>query len=236
MPSAGHFLPVWLLHVIEEVYHTAIDAPTFPQHHLRYGPKEIRGTRDETDETRDPIQGGDPESLHHVFGGKMYQHECCRTPASLYTNHMYMKIRQHQRARSSSTRIPVAPNSGLCSEIELWLQARSRMNGASWYDSAHHPLSTTGASDASSSSWAGVVHGTRSSGEVFRAAADFPAEWVSSHINVKETFALYEVLRLLVEARPDFLRSSSITMDADNKALFYELKKGRAPNEQIKKV
>ena len=81
------------------------------------------------------------------------------------------------------------------------------MNGASWYDLAHHPLSTTGASDASSSSWAGVVHGTPGSGEVFRAAADFTAEWVSSHINVKETFALYEVLRPLVEARPDFPES-----------------------------
>ena len=78
------------------------------------------------------------------------------------------------------------------------------MNGALWYDLVHHPLSTTGSSDASSSSWAGVVHRTLGSGEVFRVAADFTAEWVSSDINVKETFALYEVLRPLVEARPDF--------------------------------
>jgi len=81
------------------------------------------------------------------------------------------------------------------------------MNGALWYDLAHHPLSTTGSSDASSSSWAGVVHRTLGSGEVFRVAADFTAEWVSSHINVKETFALYEVLRPLVEARLDFPES-----------------------------
>ena len=106
------------------------------------------------------------------------------------------------------------------------------MNGASWYDSAHHPLSITGATDASSSSWAGVVRGTSGSGEVFRAAADFPVEWVSSHINVNETFALYEVLRLLVEARPD-LRTSTITVDVDNKAMFYAVQKGRAPNEQM---
>ena len=131
-------------------------------------------------------------------------------PASLYTYHMYKKISQCQRALYSSTRIPVAPISGLYSEMELWLYVRSRMNGASWYYSSHYPLSTTGASDASSSSWAGVVHGTPGSGEAFRAAADFPAGWVSSHINVKETFALYEVLRLLVEARPDFLKASTI--------------------------
>ena len=79
MPGADHFLPVWLLHVIKEVYHTAIDAPNFPRHHLRYGPKEIRGTRDKTDKTRNHTQGGDPESLHHVprpskIGGKIWTH------------------------------------------------------------------------------------------------------------------------------------------------------------------
>ena len=66
MPGADHFLPVWLLHVIKEAYHTAIDARNFTRHHPRYGPKEIRGTRDETEKTRDPTEGGDPESLHHV--------------------------------------------------------------------------------------------------------------------------------------------------------------------------
>ena len=110
------------------------------------------------------------------------------------------------------------------------------MNGASWYDSAHHPLSTTRASDASSSSWAEVIHGTLGSEKVFRAAADFPAEWVSSHINVKETFALYEVLRLLVETPPDFLRARTITIDVDNKAMFYAVQKGRALNEQMHKL
>ena len=159
MPGADHFLPLWLLHVIKEVYHTAIDAPNFPRHRLRYGPKEVRGTRDEIDKTRDPTQGGDPDSLHHVLRFRKTGHK---------TYHMYKKISEYQRARYSSTRIPVAPYSGLCSEMELWLQVRSRMNGASRYDSAHHPLSITGATDTSSSSWAGVVRGTPGSGEVFR--------------------------------------------------------------------
>ena len=107
------------------------------------------------------------------------------------------------------------------------------MNGASWYDLAHRALSTTGSPDASSSSWAGVVHGTPGSGEVFRVAADFTAEWVSSHINLKETFALYEVLRPLVEEHPDFLRVRTITMDVDNIAMIYGVQKGRAPNKQM---
>ena len=50
---------------------------------------------------------------------------------------------------------------------------------------------------------------------------------------MKETFALYEVLRPLVEARPDFLRTRTITMDVDNKAMIYVVQKGRAPNEQL---
>ena len=58
-------------------------------------------------------------------------------------------------------------------------------------------------------------------------------EWVSSHINEKETFALYEVLRPLVEARPDFLRAGTITLDVDSKAMIYAVQKGRAPNDQM---
>lgn len=53
------------------------------------------------------------------------------------------------------------------------------------------------------------------SGEVFPAAVDSSAEWVSSHMNVSETIALYEVLRLLLEARPDFLRAIAITIDVE---------------------
>ena len=108
------------------------------------------------------------------------------------------------------------------------------MNGASWYDSSHHPLSITGATDASSR--AGRELYVELLAQMSRAAADFPTEWVSSHISVKETFALYEVLRLLVEACPDFLKPSTITMDVDNKTMFYAAQKGRAPNEQMHKL
>ena len=54
MSGSDHFLPVRLLHVTEEVYLTAIDAPKRPWYRLRYGPKEIRVIRDETGTTRDP--------------------------------------------------------------------------------------------------------------------------------------------------------------------------------------
>ena len=81
-----------------------------------------------------------------------------------------------------------------------------------------------------------IARGTPDSGKLFQAAADFPAEWVKSHINVKETFALYKVLRLLVEARQVFLLNSTITVGVDNKVMFYAVKKGPAPNEQMHKL
>ena len=103
----------------------------------------------------------------------------------------------------SFARIPVTASSELRSEMELWLEVRAGMNGASWYDAAHHAISISGATDVSFIFSGGVVQRPSGSAEVFRAAADFPAEWVRSHINVKEAFALYEVLRLVVNSRPD---------------------------------
>ena len=169
------------------------------------------------------------------LAGKCTSMSVAVPPASLYTYHMYKQIAQFQRTGGSSlfAKIKVTANSGLRSEMELWLDVRARMNGASWYDAAHHALSISGATDASSTGWGGVVRGPSGSVEVFRAAADFPTEWLRSHINVKETFALYEVLRLLVEAHPDFLRASTVTMDVDNKTMFHSVQKGRAKNERM---
>jgi len=61
------------------------------------------------------------------------------------------------------------------------------------------------------------------SAEVLRAAAVPPLEWVRSHINVKEAFALYEVLRPLVNYCSDFLRASPIMMDVDIKMMFHDV-------------
>lgn len=44
-------------------------------------------------------------------------------------------------------------------------------------------------------------------------------------MNVKETFALYEGYYVLVEACLDSIRASTITMDADNKTVFYAVQK-----------
>ena len=80
------------------------------------------------------------------------------------------------------------------------------MNVASWYDATHHSTKLTGARDASSSGWSGIARGPFKSYSVFKAAADFPAEGINVRINVKKTFALHEVLRLLVAQYPDHLK------------------------------
>ena len=66
---------------------------------------------------------------------------------------------------------------------------------------------------------------------VFKAAADFPAEWIDVHINVKETFALHEVLRLLVAQYPDHLSGTTLVVYVDNTTMFHAFRKGRARDE-----
>ena len=67
---------------------------------------------------------------------------------------------------------------------------------------------------------------------VFQAAAGFPAEWIDVHINVKETFALHEILRLLVAQYPDHLSGTTLVVDIDN-TMFHAFRKGRARDERM---
>ena len=86
------------------------------------------------------------------------------------------------------------------------------MNGASWHDATHHLIKLTGATDASSSGWGGISRGPFKSFVVLKAAKYFPVEWIDVHINVKETFALHEVLRLLVAQYPDHLSGTTLVV------------------------
>ena len=50
---------------------------------------------------------------------------------------------------------------------------------------------------------------------------------------MKETFALHEVLRLLVAQYPDHLRGTTLVVDVDNTTMFHAFRKGRARNERM---
>ena len=156
-------------------------------------------------------------------------------PASLYTYHMYKHIAKFCRTggRVKSAMIAVQKGRGLSDELHTWREVRHRMNGASWYDATHHSIKLTGATDASSSGWGGSVRRPFESFRVFKAAADFPAEWIDVHINVKQTFELHEVLRLLVAQYPDHLRCTTLVVDVDNTTMFHAFRKGRARDERM---
>ena len=169
------------------------------------------------------------------LAGKCTSMSVAVPPASLYTYHMYKHIAKFRRTggRVKAAMIAVQKGRGLSDELHTWREVRHRMNGASWYDATHHSIKLTGATDASSSGWGGIVRGPFKSFSVFKAAADFPAEWIDVHINVKETFALHEVLRLLVAQHPDHLRGTTLVVDVDNTTMFHAFRKGRARNERM---
>ena len=149
-------------------------------------------------------------------------------PASLYTYHMYKHIAKFHRTggRVKSAMIAVQKGRGVSDEFHTWREVRHRMNGASWHDATHHSIKLTGATDASSSGWGGIVRGLFKSFSVFKAAVDFPAEWIDVHIKVKE------VLRLLVAQYPDHLSGTTLVVDVDN-TMFHAFRKGRARDKRI---
>ena len=77
--------------------------------------------------------------------------------------------------RSNLSPIAVSKRSGLRFEMERWLEVRSRLNGAPWYDATRHVLTISGARDASSQARGGLIKGPFGAFSAFKAATDFPA-------------------------------------------------------------
>ena len=98
-------------------------------------------------------------------------------PARLYTHHMHRQIAAFKRSESRKNllSIAVSKRSGLWFEMERWLEVRSRLNGAPWYDVTRHVLTISGSTEASSQAWGGLSRVPFGVVSVFKAAADFPA-------------------------------------------------------------
>ena len=143
---------------------------------------------------------------------------------------MYKQIASFQRigGRHRSTTIPIPKNSGLMFEMEKWLEVRKEINGASWYRAEHKMVILTGASDASSSCWGGLIRDLHH--DVLRAGGEFPPALAEEHINVKEGYALQQTLRLFCADHPDDIAGSTLVSDVDNKVLHDAFKRGRAKN------
>ena len=109
--------------------------------------------------------------------GKCTNMSVAVSPASLYTHHMYRQIAAFKRSggRNNLSSIKVSERSGLQFEMERWLEVRTRLNGAPWYEATRYVLDISGATGASSQAWGGLIRGSFSAFSVFKAAADFPA-------------------------------------------------------------
>ena len=166
------------------------------------------------------------------LGGKCTSMSVAVPPAGLYTHHMYRQIATFERSGSWKSSTAVSKRSGLRFEMERWLEIRSRLNGAPWYDATRHVLTISGATDASSQAWRGLIRGPFGAFSVFKAAADFPSAWHNAHINVKEAFALHEVLKLATTTHPGCLKENTTVVVVDHKPMHDALKKGRSRNTQ----
>ena len=97
-----------------------------------------------------------------------------------------------------------------------------------WQRARHFAAALTkGSSDASSVAWGGVVNTTSGT---FPAGGVFPSDWLSKHINQKEMYALYHLLRMSCDRLPDVLRRAQVLIEVDNQSVVGAFNRGRAKN------
>ena len=89
----------------------------------------------------------------------------------------------------------------------------------------------TGATDASSSGWGGLI--SSPGREVFRAAGDFPADMASTHINLQESYALQPTLELYCADYSGQIAGSTHVPDIVNRVFHDSFKRGRAKNTRM---
>ena len=121
----------------------------------------------------------------------------------------------------------------LC-EFRQWLGIAATSQEGPWQRARHFSASirtglSDASSDASSAVWAGVVH---TAAGTFPAGGAFPPDWLNKHINQKEMYGLYHLLRQLCTRHPDALRRAQVLMDVDNQSVVSAFNRGRARNRE----
>ena len=64
----------------------------------------------------------------------------------------------------------------------------------------------------------------------------FPHEWLSQHINSKEMYPLYHVLRQFCARAPDNLRHAQVLINVDNQSLVRAFKRGQFKDSETRAV
>ena len=111
------------------------------------------------------------------------------------------------------------------------VEVRRSINESPWYRAAHRILTLTGATDASSEAWGGLIRAPGSPD--FSAMGDFSEKWASRHINVQEAYALLETLKLFCKEKSRQLADTRTIVGVDSKTLCYAFKKENARNSMM---
>lgn len=160
--------------------------------------------------------------------GKVTSMTVAIRPASLYTQAMFAALAALERSTLRSVDLTKDSSADLVGEMRKWLDITATTHEGPWQLARHFTAALTkGASDASSLAWGGVLYAAT---DPFEAGGMFPPEWMSSHINLKEMYALYHVLLQFCQRHPDRLRRAQVFVDVDNQSVVGAFNRGRAKN------
>ena len=130
--------------------------------------------------------------------------------------------------------IHLANKPDLRAELAIWLNLATKSQEGPWNKERHFDVQTTPLnSDASSNQWGGVVGLPEGP---FEAGGGFPDGWLPKHINLKEMFALLELLKECCRVHPGVLRRAQLVAGVDSTAVVGSFNKGRARNPVAHKM
>lgn len=163
-------------------------------------------------------------TLRSVAGQGMSMSVAIR-PAALYTQAMFAMVALLEKSGAHVGDLTARASADLVGELRHWLGISATTHEGPWQVARHFAAKlTSGASDASSLAWGGVVFAR----EEFRAGGIFPPEWMPKHTNFKEMYALHHLLLQFCEAHPEVLRRAQVLIDVDSQAVVGVFNRGRA--------
>lgn len=159
------------------------------------------------------------------IAGKCMSMTVAIRPASLWTHAMFAVLSAMDKTNTRRVDLACDANADLRGEFHQWLSLTASSHEGPWQRASHLLVEIDGSSDASSIGWGGVINILNSP---YRAGGVFPEDWLRKHINKKEMFALYHLLRLFCVRFPTDLARAQVLIDVDNTAVFGSFNRGRA--------
>ena len=162
------------------------------------------------------------------IAGKCMSMTAAIRPASLWTHTMFAVVVELDKLGRCSVDFMHDSRADLVSEFTQWLGITATSQEGPWQRARHFSATLTkDSSDASSVAWGCVVNTTSGT---FPAGGVFPSDWLSKHINQKEMYALYHLLRMSCDRLPDVLRRAQVLIEVDNQSVVGAFNRGRAKN------